>query len=239
MDQRRKTLLKRLPLVVIALTSVAGFVVLRPWLDFATLAAYRGELMEFVAAHRIGAVLAFIAGYCAIVGFSLPGATLATLTGGFLFGVFPGVLFNLAGATGGALVIFLAVRMGIGESLAARIDASDGAVRRLKRGIDENQWSVLFLMRLLPVVPFFVANVVPAMLAVPTWRFFVTTALGIIPGALIYTAVGAGLGTVFETGGTPDLSIIFQPRILLPILGLAALALLPILFNLWRKGSSE
>jgi uncharacterized membrane protein YdjX (TVP38/TMEM64 family) len=86
---------------------------------------------------------------------------------------------------------------------------------------------MLFLMRLLPVVPFFVANLVPAFLEVPLRRFVISTFFGIMPGAVVYTSVGAGLGEVFARGETPELGIIFEPRVLLPILGLCALALMP------------
>jgi uncharacterized membrane protein YdjX (TVP38/TMEM64 family) len=172
--------------------------------------------------------------YVLIVAFSLPGATVATLTGGFLFGTFPGALFNIVAATIGAAAIFLAARWGLGERLAARMDASDGRVKRIKEGIDRNQWEMLFLIRLVPVVPFFVANLIPALVGVPLSRFVITTFLGIIPGAVVYTSVGAGLGEVFARGESPDLGIIFEPRILLPILGLAALAALPILIRAVR-----
>ena len=176
-----------------------------------------------------------IAAYTAIVGFSLPGATIATLTGGFLFGLFPGVFYNVAAASMGALIIFSAARLGLGERLAARMEASPGRIARLKAAIDKNVWPVLFLIRLTPVVPFFVANVVPALVNVRTWVFIVTTVFGIIPGALVYTSVGAGLGEVFERGGTPDLDVIFKPYILGPIIGLCALAVLPIFIRLARK----
>ena len=93
---------------------------------------------------------------------------------------------------------------------------------------------MLFLMRLLPVVPFFVANLVPAFLEVPLRRFVISTFFGIMPGAVVYTSVGAGLGEVFARGETPDLGIIFEPQILLPILGLSALAQRPILVQAVR-----
>ena len=108
------------------------------------------------------------------------------------------------------------------------MDGSDGRVSKIRKGIDENQWSMLFFIRLVPAVPFFVANLIPALLAVPLHRFVISTFLGIIPGSVVYTSVGAGLGTVFARGETPDLGIIFEPHILLPILGLCALSLLPV-----------
>ncbi|WP_420380819.1 TVP38/TMEM64 family protein [Marivita sp.] len=222
------------PLIAIGAVALVGALTLRDYLSFETLAANREALETFRDANYVLTAGVFMLAYVVIVGFSLPGATIATLTGGFLFGVFPGALFNVLAATVGATVIFLAARYGLGERLAAKMDASDGVVRKIKDGIDENQWSMLFLIRLVPAVPFFVANLVPALVGVPLYRFFVSTFLGIIPGGVVYTSVGAGLGEVFARGETPDLGIIFEPHILLPILGLCALAALPIVLKAVR-----
>jgi uncharacterized membrane protein YdjX (TVP38/TMEM64 family) len=231
---RPSGLLRRLPLVAIVVVAALGAFFLRDTLSFETLAQNREALIAFRDANYLGTVLAFVAVYVLIVAFSLPGATVATLTGGFLFGTFPGALFNIVAATLGATAIFLAARWGLGERLAARMDASEGRVKRIKEGIDQNQWEMLFLIRLVPAVPFFVANLIPALVGVPLSRFVVTTFLGIIPGAVVYTSVGAGLGEVFARGESPDLGIIFERQILLPILGLAALAALPILVKALR-----
>jgi len=94
---------------------------------------------------------------------------------------------------------------------------------------------VLFLIRLVPAVPFFVANIIPALVGVPVSRFVVTTFFGIIPGGVVFTWVGAGLGEVFARGETPDLGIIFEPHILGPILGLCVLAALPMLVKALRR----
>ncbi|WP_092079223.1 TVP38/TMEM64 family protein [Poseidonocella sedimentorum] len=229
---------RRAPLVAILVIAGAGLILLRDHLSFEALRDNRDALLAFRDSHYLLAVGGFIAAYVAIVAFSLPGATVATLTGGFLFATFPGALFNIAGATIGAALIFLAARLGLGDRLAARMDTGEGAIRRIKQGIDSNQWSMLFLIRLVPAVPFFVANIVPALVGVPFYRFVISTAIGIIPGAVVYTSVGAGLGEVFERGGVPDLGIIFEPRILLPLLGLCALATLPIIIKAVR-GKSE
>lgn len=231
----RNGMARRLPLIAIVIVALVGAFTLRDYLSFDTLRDNREALIAFRDANYVGTVLVFIGIYVAIVAFSLPGATIATLTGGFLFATFPGALFNITGATIGASLIFLAAKWGLGERLAARMEASDGAVKRIKDGIDENQWSVLFLMRLVPAVPFFVANLIPALVGVSLSRFVITTFFGIIPGGVVYTSVGAGLGDVFERGETPDLGIIFEPQILLPILGLCALAALPIVLKAFRK----
>lgn len=231
---RNGGLTRKLPLIVILAVAAVGAFSLRDYLSFATLAENREMLLAFRDANYLATVLGFVAVYVVIVAFSLPGATLATLTGGFLFATFPGTLFNVTGATIGATIIFLAARWGLGERLAARMDASEGRVHRIKEGIDDNQWSMLFLIRLVPAVPFFVANLLPALVGVPLSRFVITTFLGIIPGAVVYTSVGAGLGGVFERGESPDLGVIFEPHILFPILGLCALAALPILLKAFR-----
>ena len=227
---------RALPFIGILAVAAVGAYTLKDYLSFETLAENREALLGFRDANYLVAAIAFMAAYAVIVGFSLPGATIATLTGGFLFGTFPGVFFNVFGATLGAIAIFQAARMGFGDRLGAKLEASEGITKTIKDGIDENQWSMLFSMRLIPVVPFFVANLLPAFLEVPLHRFAISTFLGILPGALVYTSVGAGLGEVFAAGETPDLGIIFEPHIILPLLGLAALSLLPVALKYFKKG---
>ena len=224
-------ILRLLPTMLIVIVAVFGAYFLRNHLTFDALAANREALIAFRDANYVLTVIVFIAAYVAIVAFSLPGATVATLTGGFLFATFPGALFNVTGATLGATAIFLAARWGFGESLGKRLEGSDGIVKKIKDGIDENQWSMLFLIRLVPAVPFFLANLIPSFLGVPLHRFVISTFLGIIPGGVVYTSVGAGLGDIFARGETPNLGIIFEPQILLPILGLCLLAALPIVIK--------
>ncbi|MEJ5220310.1 TVP38/TMEM64 family protein [Cognatishimia sp. D5M38] len=227
-------LAKRLPLIAILVVAAIGAFTLRDYLTFETLRDNREALLAFRDANYLATVAVFMLAYVVIVAFSLPGATIATLTGGFLFATFPGALFNVTAATIGAILIFMAARWGLGERLAAKMEGSEGAVKKIKDGIDENQWSMLFLIRLVPAVPFFVANLVPALVGVPLNRFAISTFLGIIPGGVVYTSVGAGLGEVFARGETPNLGIIFEPQILLPILGLCALAALPIVIKALR-----
>ena len=221
--------LKRLwPLAAMILAGLGVFWAFGDRLGFDTLRDSHAAL-EGLRDRAYGlTALGFVAIYAGIVALSLPGATVATLTGGFLFGIWPGVVFNVVAASLGAILIFLAVRFGFGRSLAARVDASSGRMARIKTGLDQNQWSMLFFIRLVPVIPFFAANLLPALLNVPLHRFALSTAFGILPGALVYTSVGAGLGQVLRDGGEPDLGVIFEPHILLPLLGLAALSLVPV-----------
>jgi uncharacterized membrane protein YdjX (TVP38/TMEM64 family) len=219
------------PLAVIAVVAAVGAFALRDYLSFDALRDNREALIAFRDGNFALTVLGFMVAYVLIVTFSLPGASIATLTGGFLFGTGLGAAINVTAATIGATAIFMAARLGLGDRLKARMDASEGMVARIKKGLDENQWSMLFFIRLVPAVPFFVANLIPAFLAVPLRRFVISTFFGIIPGSLVYTSVGAGLGEVFARGETPNLGIIFEPHILLPILGLCALSLLPVVIK--------
>ena len=230
----KSAIAQRIPLITIIVVAVLGAYFLRDYLTFDTLKENREALLAFRDANYALTVLAFIAAYILIVAFSLPGATIATLTGGFLFSTFPGALFNILAATIGATAIFMAARWVGGEKLAAKMDSSEGAVKKIKSAIDDNQWEALLLIRLVPAVPFFMANLIPALVGVSLFRFVVSTFFGIIPGAVVYTSVGAGLGEVFARGETPNLGIIFEPAILLPILGLSALAALPIILKAVR-----
>lgn len=223
-----------LPFAIIVVVAIVGYFTLRDHLSFKALAENQESLLAFRDDHYVLAVLAFMFAYQVVVTFSLPGAALATLTGGFLFGIFPGVLYSVVAASSGACLIFLAARRGFGDRLAKRMDASEGLVRRIKKGLSENELSILFLIRLVPVVPFFVANLVPALVDVKLSRFAFTTFFGIIPGTLVYTWVGASWGDVLGSGEKPDFGIIFEPNILGPILGLCVLALLPIIVKAVR-----
>lgn len=237
MPQTERKWLKRLPILAIGVTALVGAITLRDHISFEALAQHRETLLAFRDDHFLWASLAFIGAYVVIVAFSLPGATIATLTGGFLFGLFPGVLFNVGAATLGAVAVFLAARAGFGAEIARKIEEKGGAAARLQQALRENEWSALLIMRLVPAVPFFVANLLPAFVGTSVFRFALTTFLGIIPGGLVFTSVGAGLGEVFARGETPDLSIIFAPQVLGPILGLAVLSALPIVIKQFKKGA--
>lgn len=232
----RQVWLRRLPLILMLAAAVLGAILLRDHLNFETLARHQADLMAFRNDHYLWAALGFTLAYVGVVCFGLPGATIMTLTGGFLFGLGPGVAFNVLAAGSGAVLVFLVARAGAGADLATRLARSEGPMARLAARMVDNEWSVLFLIRLVPVVPFFLANLLPAMIGTRLWRYALTTYLGIFPGALVYTSVGSGLGEVFARGEVPNLSLFTQPEILLPLLGLAGLAALPILLRIFRKG---
>ncbi|MEL6884627.1 MAG: VTT domain-containing protein [Pseudomonadota bacterium] len=228
-EPRKANLTRNLPLLGILLVAAVGAFTLRDYISFQALADNREWLLAVRDNNYLLTALVYVVIYVLVVAFSLPGATIATLAGGFLFGTVFGAFFTVVAATVGATLIFLAARHGFGETLGARMEASTGTIKKIKDGIDDNQWSMLFVIRLVPAVPFFVANLIPAFMQVPLHRYVISTFFGIIPGTVVYASVGAGLGTVFARGETPNLGIIFAPHVLFPILGLAALSLLPVL----------
>lgn len=222
---------KYLPILVIVVAAVTGALFLRDYISFDVLRDNRQALLDYRDSHFVLAALAFVLAYFLIVAFSLPGAAVASITGGFLFGLGVGTVLNVLAATLGASAIFWAVQMGFGSKLADQLSKSEGRVAQVMTGLRDNAVSVLLMLRLVPVVPFFVANVLPALVGIRFFQFFWTTALGIIPGGLVFTWIGVGVGDVFDRGGTPDLSLIWSPHILGPLLGLAALAALPMIFK--------
>ncbi|MEM1100736.1 MAG: TVP38/TMEM64 family protein [Pseudomonadota bacterium] len=234
-----KSKLKRFaPLAIIAIVAVLGVTFLGEYLSFETLRDNREALLAFRDDNFFLLTLIFILAYAAIIAFALPGAAIASITGGFLFALFPGTLFNMIAATLGATATFMAARYGFGEAAEKKLAESKGVMGRIKAGIDENQWETLFLVRLLPIFPFFVSNLALSVVGVPLWKYVVGTFFGILPGAVVYTSIGAGLSDVFARGETPDLGIIFTWPILGPLLGLAALAVLPIIVKAVRGKKS-
>lgn len=200
------------------------------------LRAHHTELAAWVTDHRLLAALAYLLAYAVLVAFSLPLASLATLVGGLLFGVLLGTTLTVLGATTGALAVFLAARSAFGVLLRARADSFLG---RMEAGFQRDAFSYLLFLRLVPVFPFWLVNIAPAVFKVPLRTFAVTTLLGIIPGTAVYCSVGAGLGSVLERNEPLDLRLAFEPRVLLPILALAVLALVPVLYGRWKARRGE
>ncbi len=229
----RGSALKRfLPLAALAAAVVIFFALgLDDYVSFEALRENRQRLLDFVAAHPLLAPLAFVVVYAAVVALSVPGGAVMTIAGGFLFGLWLGAIYAVIGATLGATAVFLIAKTALGDALRAR---AGPWMRRMEAGFRENAFSYLLVLRLIPIFPFWLVNLVPAFLGVPLGTYVLATFLGIIPGGLVYASVGNGLGVVFDQGGTPDLGIIFRPAILGPILGLAVLALLPVFYRKYK-----
>ena len=232
-DAPRKFSLKKVaPLAIAAAGAVALYIFGGDYLSFDALRENRVALIEWRDANYALAALTFMAIYFIATTFSFPGGLALTLTGGFLFGTVLGGVFAVTGAGLGAIAIFLIAKAGLGDALREK---ASGFLKKMEDGFRENEISFLLILRLVPAVPFFIANVAPAFLGASTFHYAWTTILGIIPGALVYASVGAGLGEVFAAGEDPNFGLIFEWHILGPLLGLAALSALPILIKKFRK----
>lgn len=230
----RKGAFKRLlPLAVL----VAGFVAffafdLDRFVSFQVLQDNRAELTAFVADNRLLAAILYMLAYLLMVAFSLPAATLVSILGGFLFGTALGTFLVVVGATAGATALFLIARSTLGAFLRER---SGSAIRRMEEGFSKNAFSYLLILRLIPLFPFFLVNIVPALLGVKLRDYVLATALGIIPGVLVFVSVGAGAGAILDQGSVPGLEAFLEIEIILPLVGLLVLAMLPIVYKRFRK----
>lgn len=202
-------------------------------LSLETLRARRHDLLGFVAAHRFAALALFIGVYALATLFALPGVLWITIAGGFLFGLATGALATALGATLGATGLFLAARHLFAEALARRAGAF---LTRLEAGFKRNAISYLLSLRLIPIVPFFIANIAPAFLGARTTTFVATTFIGILPGVVAYTWIGAGLGAVFDAGGEPDLAS-FASQLAPAFIALGLLSLAPVIAGRFRAKS--
>ncbi len=228
---------RRLIPAAILLLGLALFLLLdlERYFSFEMLSRNHAALTSWVAGHVVLAALLFVLAYALVVAFSLPIAILVTPVGGFLFGVWLGATLSVIGATVGSVAVFLAARTAFYDLFHARAGA---ALAKLEEGFRRDGFSYLLFLRLVPVFPFWLINIVPALLGVRLGPYTLATLIGIIPGAIVYSSVGAGFGLLIDRGEMPDLSVIFQWRILLPLLGLAILSLVPVLYARLRRGKT-
>jgi uncharacterized membrane protein YdjX (TVP38/TMEM64 family) len=198
-------------------------------LSWTALAEHQAALFDLVQAHPAEAAIAYVGIYILVVGLSVPGAVVLTVAGGLLFGTLPGAMLAIIGSTAGAAVLFLIARTILAGWFAARIG---GVLDRVRPGLQRDGFRYLLALRLLPVIPFWVVNLVPALIGMRFLPYIAATFFGIIPTTTIFASFGDGLGGVLASGGQPNLSLLFSAPVLLPLAGLALLTLAPIA---WRR----
>jgi uncharacterized membrane protein YdjX (TVP38/TMEM64 family) len=173
--------------------------------------------------------------YLAMVAFSLPGGAVMTVAGGFLFGALPTAAVVVVAATAGATLVFLAARTALGDILRRR---AGPFLKGMEEGFRANALSYLLVLRLVPLFPFVVVNLVPAFLGVSLRVFVLGTLFGIAPGTFVYASVGAGLGSVFDAGESFSARSVLTTEVVVALLGLAFLALVPVLYRR-RRGAKK
>lgn len=196
------------------------------YLSLDALKANRDRLLTFTEANYAAAVGLFIIMYCAVTGLSLPGATIMTLAGGFLFGSLLGMLYVNVGATSGATIAFLASRYLLRDWVEQKFGAKLGSIQE---GFARNAFSYLMTLRLIPLFPFFLVNLLSGLTRVKVGTYVAATALGIVPGSFVYAYAGRQLGTL------NSLKDIVSPNVLLALTLLGLLALIPIVYTKLTK----
>lgn len=215
---------RKLAIVAVIACSIVLFFVLDlgRFLSLETLKANRDHLLTFTEANYTASVVLFVLLYVAVAGLSLPGATILTLAGGFVFGAVPATLYVNIGATTGATLAFLAARYVLRDTVEQKFGRW---LEPLQQGFAKNALSYLLTLRLIPLFPFFVVNLVSGLTRVSVGTYVAATALGIIPGSFVYAYAGRQLGVI------NSLKEIGSPQVLGAFVLLGAFALAPILYK--------
>jgi uncharacterized membrane protein YdjX (TVP38/TMEM64 family) len=221
-------------LVLIAGLGVFFALGLQRYVTFEALAHHREALLAWVDGHPVAAPLAFIAAYALAVACSAPGAIWFTIGSGFLFGTVAGAVYTVIAATLGATALFLAAKSALCGLLRAK---AGSALERMEEGFRRDAFNYLLFLRLVPLFPFFLVNLVPALLGVRLTTYVVATFIGIIPATFVFASVGNGLGAVFDAGG--EKPHLLTPPVLLPLMGLAVLALIPVVYRAVKRRQAE
>lgn len=208
-------------LCIIVLVIAARMFGLDALLSVETFRLYRTELLDATAEHYVPVAALFTVVYIVVAALSIPGATFLTLAAGFLFG-FAGMIYVNIGASGGAILAFLLARYLIGDWVQRRYS---GKLESFNAEIAENGYNYLLTLRLIPLFPFFLVNILAGLTRVPLTTYVWTTVVGIVPGSFVYIYTGRQLGIIEKPG-----DILSWPMILAFIL-LGVLVLSPVLIR--------
>ncbi len=214
----------KIAIAVVIVLAIAAFFYfdLGRFLSLTALKDNRDKLLSFTQANYAAAAGLFIVSYIAVTGLSLPGAVILTLAGGFLFGGLFGTLFVNVGATTGATLAFLAARYLLRDAVEQKFGKWLGP---LQEGFAKNAFSYLMTLRLIPLFPFFVVNLVSGLTRVNVGTYVAATALGIIPGSFVYAYAGQQLGNI------NSLKEIASPNVIAAFVLLGLLALAPVAYK--------
>jgi uncharacterized membrane protein YdjX (TVP38/TMEM64 family) len=247
-SERPRSFTRLLPLLVILVAIVAAWALgLHRYLSFSAIAENRETLRGIVAAHFSLSLAAYGLLYVVATVLLLPGAALLTILGGFLFGWQLAAALTIVAATIGATLIFLAARSSFGDLLVRR---AGQLINKVARGFAADAFSYLLFLRLVPIFPFCVVNIAPALCSVGTRTFVFATLLGIAPATIAYSVLGAGLDSIISAelldhrrclaAGGHDCAPVLNPAelftapMIASFLLLGALALLPPLLKHFR-----
>lgn len=231
-----------LPLVAVGTALAIGYGLgWHRYLTLEQLAASRLMLRDLGVQQFVPAMALYILVYATAVSVSFPATWILTVLGGFVFGSLTGGAVAAVAATLGATAIFWATRTALGDFLRQRVS---GTTARLADGFERDAFGYLLALRLVPVIPFFVLNITPALFRVRLGTFVAATFLGILPGTFVYAYLGQGLDAVIQNaelaGRKLTVHDVLTPEIAIAFGGLAFLALVPMLAKrLLRKTGAK
>tara|TARA_B100000003_G_scaffold135518_2_gene121538 strand:- start:1784 stop:2479 length:696 start_codon:yes stop_codon:yes gene_type:complete len=153
---------------------------------------YHTELLDFIENKFFSSLILFTIIYAISIAISLPIGSFLTFIGGYIFGAYYGFFSVIIGATVGALILFMIIKVGILKTIGS-IHQKSELINKIKFGIDKNIWSYLFFIRFFPIFPFWFVNIAPAILGVRLLPYTVTTFFGIMPGSLSIILIGSGV----------------------------------------------
>ncbi|ODN69171.1 TVP38/TMEM64 family protein [Methylobrevis pamukkalensis] len=242
-SQRLRSLARLWPILVIV-GALVLFLALggHRQLSLEALVENRRHLGEIVTAHFWLALAGYALVYLVATSVSIPGLAVLTIAGGLLFGWIVAGFVVIVAATAGASVLFLVARTSLGATLREK---AGPRLARFTEGFRKDAWSYLLFLRLVPIFPFWVVNLAPALAGVPFGVFLATTALGIAPGTFAFTLIGSGLDSVVEAQiaaqpgclddpacvPTIDPGALLTPQLVAAFVALGVIALLPVVIR--------
>lgn len=218
--QQKKVIIKiTIFILLVAAIIFAEIYNLGEHLTFENLKKNRDLLKDLAKEHYLLSITAYILLYISTA-FFVPGAIPLTVIGGFLFGVFWGTLYVCIGAITGATLAFFTARYLVGEWLQ---DKYKDHLRRFNKQIEKYGYYYLILIRLTPLIPFFLINYLAGLTRVPFRIFLLTFLVTLLPGTIIYTFAGQYLGAIESL---EDLISVETSLIALLLLTIAILSLI-------------
>ncbi len=178
------------------------------FLTLAYLKSRQQLFLEYYANHPAATPAAYLGIYILVTALSLPGATVMTLAGGALFGLPTGLLLVSFASTIGATLAFLASRFLLRDYVQKRFGDK---LKTVNQGIEKDGSRYLFTLRLVPLFPFFVINLVMGLTPINTLRFYIVSQLGMLAGTIVYVNAGTQLAKIESLKGilSPGLLLSF------------------------------
>ncbi|WP_205599481.1 FAD-dependent oxidoreductase [Sandarakinorhabdus rubra] len=212
--------MKRLAILLLLLGAALAFVAfdLGQYLSLATLKARQAELAALSAERPALVIAAYMAAYVAVTALSLPGAAILTLAGGALFGLLAGTIIVSFASSIGATLAFLASRHLLRDWVQGRFGTR---LRAINEGIERDGAFYLFSLRLVPIFPFFLVNLLMGLTPIRTLTFYGVSQVGMLLGTIVYVNAGTQLAAIDRLAdvASPGLIASFAALGLLPWLG--------------------